>query len=885
MLGEKMKLYKVLAVLTVWVVACVDHAPTDPRTFHCETLDNGLNILVIKDPKATESAAAMYVDVGVKHDPIGREGLAHFLEHMLFISNEEYTDVDALMNYTSTHGGITNAATGEDRTQYYFSVKPEYFSEGFNIFSSFFISPLFDEAYVDRERHAVNAEFIRSKENDNWRLYQLQKVTGSIHCANRFGVGNLDTLHMDGLSKDLVDFYHHHYSSDNMYFVAVTPEDIDNILPMIKTRLLSIESRKIENHRIDENRFLKKDLGRFLQVVPINDINALNISFVIPSQLQDYLKHSGHYISALVGDEAKGSIIDVLRKEDLATALSAGVEEMSELEAVFNVGIELTEKGLANMDDVISAVMSYINLVIKDGVELSRFHELQRVSSLHYLYYDQMPVVTQVRLLAGSMRDYPSSKWNNHHYILEDSKFDPSHVQLLLSHLTLDNALVILQSKQVEFDRKEPIYEIDYSISDITNAQYERWNKISDFEFSLPKKNEFIPTSIEILDLGDSDVPIQLAPQTWYKRGKFDKPLQSIAYARILEASSSDDVAFLMLWSRIFEQEKLRNLYPAMKAGSVIMSTYDHQGITLIVSGMGNQQSSVLSNAIDLLLGLDKVSSLQFNQVKHDLMQDLLNFKNIDSTALLHYKLRTLTEPMVYDANVLIEKLEAIDLESFIESINVFSAKSLEERFYYGNINPDKVKRLEQPINVHYNPIKITEEKSYFLDTERSDHGGMIFYQMPEDTDRDHLMAQLISNMLDMSMFEKLRTEEQMGYVVAMRYRNLNQWPGLACFVQSPHIPAKKIINRLEHFLHKEASFDKRVFEIVKASLLAEIRKPFKTMDQEFSFYWDQIYSGRFNYTKKAHLLFELQNINYDELKQYFQQMLDDSRRINLLTK
>lgn len=41
--------------------------------------------MVISDPKATKAAAAMSVDVGAAADPAGLPGLAHFLEHMLFL--------------------------------------------------------------------------------------------------------------------------------------------------------------------------------------------------------------------------------------------------------------------------------------------------------------------------------------------------------------------------------------------------------------------------------------------------------------------------------------------------------------------------------------------------------------------------------------------------------------------------------------------------------------------------------------------------------------------------------------------------------------------------------------------------------------------------------
>lgn len=48
-------------------------------------LTDATKVMVISDPKTTKSAAAMSVNIGAASDPAGLPGLAHFLEHMLFL--------------------------------------------------------------------------------------------------------------------------------------------------------------------------------------------------------------------------------------------------------------------------------------------------------------------------------------------------------------------------------------------------------------------------------------------------------------------------------------------------------------------------------------------------------------------------------------------------------------------------------------------------------------------------------------------------------------------------------------------------------------------------------------------------------------------------------
>ena len=56
----------------------------DKRDYKAFILDNGLKVLLISDPETDKSAAALDVNIGSMSDPREVQGLAHFLEHMLF---------------------------------------------------------------------------------------------------------------------------------------------------------------------------------------------------------------------------------------------------------------------------------------------------------------------------------------------------------------------------------------------------------------------------------------------------------------------------------------------------------------------------------------------------------------------------------------------------------------------------------------------------------------------------------------------------------------------------------------------------------------------------------------------------------------------------------
>ena len=68
----------------------VNKSPNDDRTYAAVTLDNGLKVLMVSDGETEKSAAALSVGVGAFSDPMDFQGMAHYLEHMLFMGSESF---------------------------------------------------------------------------------------------------------------------------------------------------------------------------------------------------------------------------------------------------------------------------------------------------------------------------------------------------------------------------------------------------------------------------------------------------------------------------------------------------------------------------------------------------------------------------------------------------------------------------------------------------------------------------------------------------------------------------------------------------------------------------------------------------------------------------
>jgi nardilysin len=104
------------------------------------------------DHQTKKAAAAMCVSMGSFLDPPEAQGLAHFLEHMLFMGSTEFPDENEYDSYLSKHGGSSNAYTEMEHTCYHFEVKREFLQGALkrykNCLSCYF-------TYLDKRHFAV----------------------------------------------------------------------------------------------------------------------------------------------------------------------------------------------------------------------------------------------------------------------------------------------------------------------------------------------------------------------------------------------------------------------------------------------------------------------------------------------------------------------------------------------------------------------------------------------------------------------------------------------------------------------------------------------------------------------------------------------------------
>lgn len=210
--------------------------PADGRDYQLYRHANGLHCLLIADPAASRATAVALVDVGSHDEPDAYPGLAHLLEHLLFMGSAGYPQAGSFPERVSRWDGRFNASTAPERTRLHFSVSPEGLDECLAHLLDMLAQPLFSPALVASERQVIDAEFrTRLADPDIHRQAVLGLCFDPRHPGARFSAGNAESLAAEPqrLANELHDFHQRYYRAGAMTLVVHAPASLEHLSSLV----------------------------------------------------------------------------------------------------------------------------------------------------------------------------------------------------------------------------------------------------------------------------------------------------------------------------------------------------------------------------------------------------------------------------------------------------------------------------------------------------------------------------------------------------------------------------------------------------------------------------------------------------------------------------
>lgn len=201
---------KFIQILSVYLCFTSALLSADYEAFE---LKNGLKVHVIKTNSPIVTHAIAY-NVGSRQEPSGKEGLAHYLEHVMFLGTNKYSKKD-FSNLIKETGAYYNAFTSYDITLYYLNLPSRHLKKAIQIEADRMKWLLFNENDVENEKQVINQENKMYKNN----VYSVFYDTLRRHMYPTTNYGRTiigwEYEFNQLTKKDLQDFYNLWYTPNN----------------------------------------------------------------------------------------------------------------------------------------------------------------------------------------------------------------------------------------------------------------------------------------------------------------------------------------------------------------------------------------------------------------------------------------------------------------------------------------------------------------------------------------------------------------------------------------------------------------------------------------------------------------------------------------------
>jgi insulysin len=828
----------------------LDRHPLDKSEVRKLTLDNGVKAYLLSNPDFNVSAASMVVEVGSLENPGNREGLAHFLEHMLFLGTKKYPDVDEYSTYLKTFGGYSNAYTAGDHTNYQLQVLPDGFEGALDRFAQFFISPLFTAEYTAREVNAVNSEHQKNIMNDTWRKYRVtSQFVKKGHPARKFSTGSLETLG-DITREELIAFYNNQYSANRMGLALLSTHSLDEMEAWTRQYFSDVKNHNLERTKHDPIVFEKKEAFRLVQIDPVKDLRDLEISFAIPSTRHMYESKPGRQLGFILGHEGKGSLLSYLKDKGWAQTLSGGARPETKEYGMATIRIGLTPKGQKDYKEIVLATLDYIELMKESGHQSHVYNELKTMAELEETYGSKGEGMWRATQLANEAMMYPLEDAGRINFIFKDNSKDT--FESLLTHLTPDNMLVVLTAKGVETDKKEHHYQAPYSYTENTEFYQALTSPSPRADFTIAEVNPFIPESASVpnREIKEGVLPVSLinsggANLYFGVDHEFLRPKGVISFKILF----SEDVmtlkhrVYLKLYSACVNESLNELGYPAKQAGLNYSFREGYEGIFLNVSGYSESAMTLYEMILDHMVDFS-ITEDQFNGVKDKIIRDYQNFSLSDAHQQTREKGADIFNHVKYSWEESLPVAQEATLSDIHNYGNTLYEKTFVEGLVYGDFKESDARRALRIFNEKSNTTDIKRTDAFdlkFLDQSKSEEiqyigklsvNNSCFYReyvLGDDTPEMRATSMVISQALQQPFYTEMRTNQQLGYIVWSYIRNRDDTYYLSFVIQSGAFTADDVNQRADDFIASTpellAAMDKETFQQLKESAIEQLEK------------------------------------------------------------
>ncbi len=833
-------------------------------------LKNGLEAYLFSDPEVDKSSAGMTVVVGSWDEPESEPGLAHFTEHMLFLGTKKYPNESEYQRFISENGGAANAFTAEDATSFMFSIDNKAFPQALDRFASFFKEPLFNPSGVSRELNAINQEYAKNLNSDDFReLFVLKALSDPSHPFSRFNMGNLASLsHVS--QETLKEWYKKSYSANLMRLAVISSLPLDQLRDLVVATFKDIPHLNRPAGDWTTPLFLQEKSPYIVYIEPVKNVRKVTLFWDLPSKfahMQDAKPDA--IICYVLGHEGKGSLLAELKEEKLAESITCGSYQLGPSNLWMSLEVSLTDAGLKELDTVIERCFQAIARFKEKGVPQYLFDEVKQLATIRYQYQPREDAFNTIMRYATWLAHEKMETFPQQTQVIE--RFDPQAVQELLSYMTPQNGhydvLAPAELTGVKLNKKEPWMGVAYAVVPIAPEQLKAWEESKPIpQIELPSPNPYIPRHLDLVHFDVKNKSLTLLPHPnlivdnakakifFAADEKFFSPKIGWAFELLTPSivqGNAQQIVLADLFVKGLNEALDPQRYPATLAGLNCDISPTSNGISITLEGYSDRASLLLSEILKQLQTV-QISEQRFKLYKEMLLRQYQNSGKDNPIDLAQDLLQSILYQRYNTDKEKAAAIRKISFEQFQEFIQKLFTKVYIRGMLYGNMTETEAKevgnmllaafpREAYPIDQQYKPevILLPEDKGpFFVELKVPSKGNVSWLTLeasPPFSFKNRAALQLLMQDVNAPFFDDLRTKQQTGYLVYSGPEELERKLFSYFVVQSDTHAGRDLLARFELFLERylqEAPLDltEERFETLKSAQIAALRQSVKNI-------------------------------------------------------
>ena len=213
-------------------------------------LDNGIRIVTEGINHVRSVSLGVWVESGSRYENPAINGIAHFIEHMLFKGTKNRSALDIVSSIDSV-GGVLNAYTGKELTSFYVKIPDYHLAMAIDLLADIFQNSLFDPAELDKEKLVILQEIHMLEDTPDEYIYDFfGKIFWDDHPHGLPILGTKDTV-TSFRRNTIVDFFTRHYNGNNMTIAAAGNLKHDDFVNLVEKSFSSIEGIDLKKEMME----------------------------------------------------------------------------------------------------------------------------------------------------------------------------------------------------------------------------------------------------------------------------------------------------------------------------------------------------------------------------------------------------------------------------------------------------------------------------------------------------------------------------------------------------------------------------------------------------------------------------------------------------------